>query len=308
MDTPLWYIGTTEERGAAMNLQKIGAYIAQKRKALGLTQTELAEKLGMSNKSVSKWERGVCLPDVSLYMELCNVLGITINEFIAGEDLRDEILVKKSDENIISVTKDGKQKRRKLKVLSFGLAVALIILCAVMLVLNMPRHNYIEPLDPNSTEMMAAEIVAGAGEVHMYEFSVDDSYKQVSVNMITYKEGKIVEESELFGYPIEAGKGKGIIAIVSDFDNHDIKVAVYQDDSVGSVEFKTLEGVIDKDIYSRGMSAGMENTKIIKGEEKGILCIAYDKDEMSVFSADAVISGNVKEENDYTYCFTVMFE
>ena len=42
-----------------MNLQKIGAYIAQKRKELGMTQTELAEKLGMSNKSVSKWERGV---------------------------------------------------------------------------------------------------------------------------------------------------------------------------------------------------------------------------------------------------------
>lgn len=304
----MWYIGATEERGATMNLQKIGAYIAQKRKALGLTQTELAEKLGMSNKSVSKWERGVCLPDVSLYMELCNVLGITINEFIAGEDLREEVFVKKSEENIISVTKDGKQRRRKLKVLSFGLAVALIILCAVMLVLNMPRQNYIEPLDANSTEMMAAEIVAGAGEVHMYEFSVDDSYKQVSVNMIAFKKGAIVEESELFGYPFEAGNGKGVIAIVSDFDDHDVKVAVYQDDGTGSVEFEVMEGVKEKEQYTCGMSAGMENMKVIKGEEKGILCMGYGKDELRVFSADDVIKGKVKEENDYTYCFTVMFE
>ena len=54
-----------------MDLIKIGKYIAEKRKALGLTQKQLAEQLGMSDKSVSKWERGICLPDVSVYMELC---------------------------------------------------------------------------------------------------------------------------------------------------------------------------------------------------------------------------------------------
>ena len=70
-----------------MDQKKIGKYIADKRKALGLTQVQLAEKLNMSNKSVSKWERGVCLPDVSLYSKLCDVLGISLNEFLAGEDL-----------------------------------------------------------------------------------------------------------------------------------------------------------------------------------------------------------------------------
>lgn len=54
-----------------MDLIKIGKYIASKRKALGLTQVQLAEKLGKSDKSVSKWERGICLPDVSVYIELC---------------------------------------------------------------------------------------------------------------------------------------------------------------------------------------------------------------------------------------------
>ena len=57
-----------------MDLIKIGKYIAEKRKALGLTQKQLAEQLGMSDKSVSKWERGICLPDVSVYMELCGIL------------------------------------------------------------------------------------------------------------------------------------------------------------------------------------------------------------------------------------------
>ena len=67
-----------------MDLVKIGSYIAEKRKALGLTQKQLAEKLNMSDKSVSKWERGICLPDVSIYMELCSILRISINEFLAG--------------------------------------------------------------------------------------------------------------------------------------------------------------------------------------------------------------------------------
>ena len=77
-----------------MDLIKIGKYIAEKRKALGLTQKQLAEQLGMSDKSVSKWERGICLPDVSVYMELCGILGISMNEFLAGEDISEENIVK----------------------------------------------------------------------------------------------------------------------------------------------------------------------------------------------------------------------
>ena len=98
-----------------MDLKKIGKYIQTKRKELGLTQAELAERLGMSNKSVSKWERGVCLPDVSIYMELCEILGVSLNEFIAGEDLSEDRIIEKSEENIVEVTKNELIKRKKLK-------------------------------------------------------------------------------------------------------------------------------------------------------------------------------------------------
>ena len=83
-----------------MDLIKIGKYIAGKRKSLGMTQKQLAEKLGMSDKSVSKWERGVCLPDVSVYKELCSILGISLNEFFAGEDIVQENMIQKSETNI----------------------------------------------------------------------------------------------------------------------------------------------------------------------------------------------------------------
>ena len=64
-----------------MDLIKIGKYIAGKRKSLGMTQKQLAEKLGMSDKSVSKWERGVCLPDVSVYKELVQFLVLASMSF-----------------------------------------------------------------------------------------------------------------------------------------------------------------------------------------------------------------------------------
>lgn len=87
-----------------MDLVKIGKYIVSKRKSLGMTQKQLAEKLGMSDKSVSKWERGVCLPDVSVYKELCSILGISLNEFLAGEDIAQENIIQKSETNESGMT------------------------------------------------------------------------------------------------------------------------------------------------------------------------------------------------------------
>ena len=112
-----------------MDLIKIGKYIASKRKSLGMTQKQLAEKLGMSDKSVSKWERGVCLPDVSVYKELCSILGISLNEFLAGEDIAQENMIQKSETNIIEVIKDNINKQKCLKVMKCILVF--IFICVV---------------------------------------------------------------------------------------------------------------------------------------------------------------------------------
>ena len=72
-----------------MNQEKIGRFIAENRKAKKLTQEGLAEKLGITNKSISKWENGNCLPDSSLFKPLCKILDISINELFAGEKLND---------------------------------------------------------------------------------------------------------------------------------------------------------------------------------------------------------------------------
>ena len=83
-----------------MNQQVTGKYIAKKRKEKNLTQEQLAEKLGVSNKTISKWENGKCLPDYSIIQSLCKELDISISELMDGEDL-DKSSVRLYDETQI---------------------------------------------------------------------------------------------------------------------------------------------------------------------------------------------------------------
>lgn len=76
-----------------MNQEKIGRFIYNKRKEKGLTQQELAEKLGVTNKAVSKWENGKCMPDLSIIKELCVILEISITSLLNGEETSDEKVI-----------------------------------------------------------------------------------------------------------------------------------------------------------------------------------------------------------------------
>ena len=73
-----------------MNQEKIGKFISECRREKQITQEQLAEQLGVTSKSVSKWETGNCLPDASKYKPLCEILGITVNELFSGERLNSE--------------------------------------------------------------------------------------------------------------------------------------------------------------------------------------------------------------------------
>ncbi|MBQ2770248.1 MAG: helix-turn-helix transcriptional regulator [Clostridia bacterium] len=88
-----------------MNQIEIGKFIAECRKSKNMTQNQLAEILNTTNKSVSKWENGVCLPDASLYESLCAVLDITINELFAGKRIREEDYQRIADANLMQMLK-----------------------------------------------------------------------------------------------------------------------------------------------------------------------------------------------------------
>ena len=82
-----------------MNQEKIGKFILKLRKEKNMTQQELADKIGVTDRAISKWENGRGMPDLSLMKPLCEELGITINELISGEKLDKKEYKEKSEEN-----------------------------------------------------------------------------------------------------------------------------------------------------------------------------------------------------------------
>ena len=85
-----------------MDLDKIGKFIALNRKNKGLTQEQLAEKLGVTNKTISRWETGKYMPDLSLLKPLSEELGITLNELLSGEKIEEQKIVENTEKNIIN--------------------------------------------------------------------------------------------------------------------------------------------------------------------------------------------------------------
>ena len=108
-----------------MNQEKIGKFIAQCRKEKKMTQSELAEKLNVTDRSVSNWENGRNMPDLSLFKPICDELGVTINELLSGERLKKEKYQEKFEENIINTID---YSTRKINFVRNNLGIVLVII------------------------------------------------------------------------------------------------------------------------------------------------------------------------------------
>ena len=97
-----------------MNQIKIGEFISLQRRKNNLTQAALAEKLGITDRAVSKWERGKGLPDASLMLDLCEILGITVNELLNGEKISMENNNQKNEQLLLEMAKELDKKNKTL--------------------------------------------------------------------------------------------------------------------------------------------------------------------------------------------------
>lgn len=104
----------------------IGRFIAEERKRKGYTQKILSEKLGISDKTISKWERGNGFPEVSLLIPLCSELDITVNELLSGERVSEEQYRKKAEENMVNLVKEAQENKKKI-ILSVMVGILTII-------------------------------------------------------------------------------------------------------------------------------------------------------------------------------------
>ena len=295
-----------------MDLIKIGKYIAGKRKSLGMTQKQLAEKLGMSDKSVSKWERGVCLPDVSVYKELCSILGISLNEFLAGEDIAQENMIQKSETNIIEVIRDNINKQKCLKVMRCILLV--ISICAVAVIgfiiyrLKKPQ-NYISPIAKDSIEMQTAELLAGPDGAFIYKFVTTDEYKKLRLHIYQYESGKLSNQDKVeIGFEDIGSPKSGEIVMVPDFDNYVIKLIISGDGNKLSTEIPILENVEDREYYGRSATEIQNIVDIRYNKQQPLIAFLYDDETMSVPALDDLVNSQTEFISNNDYVYYVAFE
>ena len=126
-----------------MDLIKIGKYIAEKRKAKNLTQLQLAERLYVTDRAVSKWECGRSLPDSSIMLELCEALDISVNELLTGEEVEMKTYNKQAEENLIQMIKEKEESDKRLLNLEIVLGITGTLFLLVMLFTGILGYQYL---------------------------------------------------------------------------------------------------------------------------------------------------------------------
>ena len=126
-----------------MDSIKIGKFIAEKRKAKNLTQLQLAERLYVTDRAVSKWECGRSLPDSSIMLELCEALGISVNELLTGEELKMETYNKQAEENLIQMIKEKEESDKRLLNLEIVLGITGTLFLLAMLFTGILGYQYL---------------------------------------------------------------------------------------------------------------------------------------------------------------------
>ena len=125
-----------------MDQVKIGTFIAACRKEQGMTQAVLAEKIGVSDRAVSKWETGKSMPDSGIMLELCGLLHITVNELLSGERLTPESIDRKTEENLLDMRRQVEDTNRRMLRAEYQIGLpavaAGVVICFVAAFADMP--------------------------------------------------------------------------------------------------------------------------------------------------------------------------
>ena len=138
---------------------KIGKFIAGERKAKGLTQRQLADVLSISDKTVSKWECGKGLPEVSLMLPLCETLNITVNDLLSGERVSEVDYQRKAEENMMDLMKENQENKKRMALSVICGMITIIAVCSLIVI-----ASYIElPVLARIAVILLAVVTAAAG-------------------------------------------------------------------------------------------------------------------------------------------------
>ena len=177
-----------------MDQIKIGKFIQERRKEKRLTQSGLAEKLDVTDRAVSKWENGNCIPDASNIQELCKILNITINDLFSGcvVDMRDN--EKKLEENLLEMIKIKEKRDKELLILEIfiGVIVSIIMFLCIMIASFVQMEDWIRivlivfgiiPFAIGISYAIRIEQIAGYYECSNCNYKYIPTYKSVLFSM-----------------------------------------------------------------------------------------------------------------------------
>ena len=144
-----------------MDQVKIGKFLSDERKAKGYTQKQLSELLGISDKTISKWECGNGFPEASLLLPLCNELEITVNELLTGERISQQNYKKKAEENMVNMIREKEENKQKILLTTMIGVISTITFVTLLLVVCFYTDVIILPI--KMVLMVIAISVFGVG-------------------------------------------------------------------------------------------------------------------------------------------------
>ncbi len=173
-----------------MDQEKIGKFISDNRKKVQLTQEQLAFKMGVSKNAVSKWERGLCLPDTGIMILLCDILKINVNELLSGEKLNDNNYNAKAEEKLLEMIKIKEHRDRELLIceIFIGVFISINLFIFIFLSAFVSMQDWLRvfliiigiiPFTIGILYLIRIEQIAGYYECNNCHYKYIPSYKKV---------------------------------------------------------------------------------------------------------------------------------
>ena len=155
-----------------MDQIRIGKLIAESRKSMNLTQRQLADALSISDKTISKWECGKGLPEVSLMLPLCAALDITVNDLLSGEKVSATDYQKRAEGNMMNLMKENEENRKRMLLSFITVTITVIAVCALIVI-----ASYIDlPAAVRIILIAGAALVAAAGTAAGVMLDIEAGY------------------------------------------------------------------------------------------------------------------------------------
>ena len=251
-----------------------------------------------------------------MYLELCKILGITINEFLAGEDISEENLTEKSEDNLIQVAKDSKHRQKHLKGMIAVLALTAVLAIAATGVMwyrsvRTPK-NFIAPYSMDSPEMNIARILSGPDGAMLFQYSADETFRTMTLYLTEYHYSEQVSKTEIAGLGYDdfsdvTSMSKGMIALIPDFEAFQVDVYITDSGCKYQTKFPILENVENREVFGRSGTEITEDTALVYDKELGLGAFFYGENGLSAYSVEDLEKRNVELNNEYTYYVSVEF-